>query len=505
MSSNTDISDLISSAEQGDAEAQLLLGLNYSLGDIEGIPQDDEKAVYWLTKAAEQGNADAQFEVAGNYLKGLGVDRNWEKVNYWLNKAAEQGHEKAQESLNMFKMKMTYYDDSLNKSMFDLFIQSISTGAGDSESMVGFYDNYIKENPNRIEAYLSRGELYTEMGEYQKALADFEKAMSIDSNVAESYNRRGVLFANSGDIDKALDDFSKAIKLNAKHAGAYTNRASIYLKKRDIQKAISDCTKAIELAPYAFEPYYNRGLAYMNINEPEKALEDYSKVIELSPKNAEAYAKRGLILSAFGNVQEAISDYEKFLELDPDNEKATLVRDAIDDLKKSKIPGDTDGDAQERKENAETFKEEARKGLKFLIIGGIAGIIIMAIIVAMSEKATDFASGQEMIAMLAIAVVWSFGIGSSITSFAAVWSMIWKASNAISNYFIRICRFFTDNRNLEEGGGCVIFWFTLVFVVPWLFFGTVLICPIITIVRFFKLKKQIKQADEEIEFCKRFL
>jgi tetratricopeptide (TPR) repeat protein len=345
------------------------------------------------------------------------------------------------------------------------------------------------------------------MGEYQKALIDFEKAMSIDSNVAESYNRRGVLFANSGDIDKALDDFSKAVKLNAKHAGAYTNRASIYLKKRDLQKAISDCTKAIELAPYAFEPYYNRGLAYMNINEPEKALEDYNKAIELSPKNAEAYAKRGLILSALGDVREAISDYEKFLELDPNNEKVTLVRDAINDLKKSKIPGDTDGDAQERKENAEAFKEEARKGLKFLIIGGIAGIIIMAIIVAISEMTTAFTSTQEIIMKAAAAVVWGFGIGSSITSFATVWSMIWKASNSISNYFIRICRFFTGNINkeFEDSSGCVIFCFTLVFVVPWLFFGTALICPIITIVRLFKLKKQIKQADEDIEFCKRFL
>ena len=40
-------------AEQGDANAQTVLGFMYYEGD--GIKQDKQKAVYWYTKAAEQG------------------------------------------------------------------------------------------------------------------------------------------------------------------------------------------------------------------------------------------------------------------------------------------------------------------------------------------------------------------------------------------------------------------------------------------------------------------
>ena len=59
------------SAEQGRADAQLILGSIYELG--EGIPQDYAEAVQWYRKAAEQGHAKAQFMLGGMYDEGKGV------------------------------------------------------------------------------------------------------------------------------------------------------------------------------------------------------------------------------------------------------------------------------------------------------------------------------------------------------------------------------------------------------------------------------------------------
>ena len=56
--------ELIKKAEQGDAVAQLQLGLAYYNGD--GINKNYSKAYYWFLKAIEQGNNDAQ-----NYLGDL--------------------------------------------------------------------------------------------------------------------------------------------------------------------------------------------------------------------------------------------------------------------------------------------------------------------------------------------------------------------------------------------------------------------------------------------------
>lgn len=50
-------------ADQGDANAQCLLGLLYANGD--GVPKDLQEAATWYRKAADQGDADAQRLLAG--------------------------------------------------------------------------------------------------------------------------------------------------------------------------------------------------------------------------------------------------------------------------------------------------------------------------------------------------------------------------------------------------------------------------------------------------------
>jgi TPR repeat protein len=43
-------------AEQGDADAQVNLGVSYAKG--EGVPQDDAEVARWYRRAAEQGGED---------------------------------------------------------------------------------------------------------------------------------------------------------------------------------------------------------------------------------------------------------------------------------------------------------------------------------------------------------------------------------------------------------------------------------------------------------------
>jgi len=74
-------------ADQGAAEAQLVLGFMYHFG--EGVPQDDAQAAQWMRKAAEQGNAAAEASLGGMYLEAQGVPKNEEEAMRWLRKGAE--------------------------------------------------------------------------------------------------------------------------------------------------------------------------------------------------------------------------------------------------------------------------------------------------------------------------------------------------------------------------------------------------------------------------------
>ena len=60
-------------AEQGDAEAQRLLGVMY--GNGVGVPVNYAEAVKWTRLAAEQGNALAQFSLGMMYFDGRGFRR----------------------------------------------------------------------------------------------------------------------------------------------------------------------------------------------------------------------------------------------------------------------------------------------------------------------------------------------------------------------------------------------------------------------------------------------
>ena len=77
-------------AEQGDAEAQLILGVLYDHGS-EGVEQNHPEAVRWSRCAAEQGNAKAQSNLGIFYYHGKGVEQNHAEAAKWFRLAAEQG------------------------------------------------------------------------------------------------------------------------------------------------------------------------------------------------------------------------------------------------------------------------------------------------------------------------------------------------------------------------------------------------------------------------------
>jgi tetratricopeptide (TPR) repeat protein len=80
-------------ALEGDAEAQLTLGVMYATG--KGVSVDDEEAVQWLRKAAEQGHRSAEYNLGEFYYYGKG----------WYRKAAEHGNPLAQ-----YKLGLMYKD-----------------------------------------------------------------------------------------------------------------------------------------------------------------------------------------------------------------------------------------------------------------------------------------------------------------------------------------------------------------------------------------------------------
>ena len=92
-------------AEQGDAEAQYILGFMYNIGG--GVPEDDTEAVKWFRKSAEQGNAKAQYNLGMMYYYGTGVPEDYVESYMWLNLSAARGTKEAMQNKEVISEKMT--------------------------------------------------------------------------------------------------------------------------------------------------------------------------------------------------------------------------------------------------------------------------------------------------------------------------------------------------------------------------------------------------------------
>lgn len=87
-------------AEQGDAEAQYILGVIYQYGS--GVVQNSMKAFLWYEKAASQGYRDAQVALAWMYDTGNGAPQDYYKAAQWYKKSALQGDPESQNRLAYF-------------------------------------------------------------------------------------------------------------------------------------------------------------------------------------------------------------------------------------------------------------------------------------------------------------------------------------------------------------------------------------------------------------------
>lgn len=96
-------------AQTGDPKAMYEMGKCFYYGT--GRSENCRLALQYLLKPAEEGNADAQFLVGRIYEDGelvneseyQGVTKDLDKAAEWLAKAAEQGHERARQGLERLR------------------------------------------------------------------------------------------------------------------------------------------------------------------------------------------------------------------------------------------------------------------------------------------------------------------------------------------------------------------------------------------------------------------
>jgi hypothetical protein len=99
VGTGTSFNNLWAEAQNGDAEAQNLVG--EALADGRGVERNDFDAVRWFQKAALQGLVDAQYNLSVMFANGQGIRQDDAETVRWSRLAAKQGHPEAQYQLGL--------------------------------------------------------------------------------------------------------------------------------------------------------------------------------------------------------------------------------------------------------------------------------------------------------------------------------------------------------------------------------------------------------------------
>jgi uncharacterized protein len=215
--SSSELPQLQSKAEAGDATAQLALGRAYQDGS--GVPPNDELAAKWYRKAAEQGNATAQNNLGIMYRSGSGVEKSKEEAVNWYRKAAQRGYASA-----MFNLGTAYYNgDGVPANEFrayDWFLLAQEAGSSSAADAVKRTSDEIGQKA-RSDALLEIAGMYEKGDDVPQNLADAAKwyRRAAEQKDPRAMVRLASMLVNGAGVPR---DYAQAFQLCHATAKDYT-------------------------------------------------------------------------------------------------------------------------------------------------------------------------------------------------------------------------------------------------------------------------------------------
>jgi len=159
-------------AERGEADAQLELGLMYSIG--RGVPQDHAEALRWYRKAADQGEAIAQVNLGKMYIFGEGVQQNASEGFRWILKSADQGFAGAQFIIGQMYASGTGVDQDYAEAV-RWYRKAADQGYAEAQTNLG---NMYSDGNGVTQDYAKAVQLYRKAADQGEAVGQFNLALS---------------------------------------------------------------------------------------------------------------------------------------------------------------------------------------------------------------------------------------------------------------------------------------------------------------------------------------
>lgn len=305
-----------------DNKKRLQFTADISHGSSGGPVLNRDQEVIGIAYMSYEGGQNLNFAIPSNYIKellkakGLVTPLPQEQENITAEDYFMRG-------LNNFSKGLVTVTDS----DFTLVDSDLTSAVSDSNlaSAVSDFTEVIRLKPDRVAAYIMRGEAKFKLHQYAEAIMDFNQAIRRDStnDVVPYYD----VYFYLGQSKIGLKQYKAAIAdldvfIGEKHTSylvtfAYNLRGIAKFSLSDYDAAITDFDRSIIGIPDFADAYYNRGEAKRHSEQHSEfdARVDYKMAILLEPDFHAAYFGRAKSYYAQGFLDSAEKDVKAALKI----------------------------------------------------------------------------------------------------------------------------------------------------------------------------------------------
>lgn len=190
--------------------------------------------------------------------------------------------------------------------------------AGNAETAVPLYRQYLLAEPNNAQAWYLLGAALTQLGQLDEARGSLRQATSVNPRHAEAHNHLGVVLAQQASVDEAISSFRRALELKPDNSEILNNLGLALLRQDKASDAIAIFQRALEVRPDDAKARHNLNRALREQGHFEELLTSQRQAIGQQPESAQAHNDLGLTLYEQGKLDEAADAFRQALVVKPD-------------------------------------------------------------------------------------------------------------------------------------------------------------------------------------------
>lgn len=198
-------------------------------------------------------------------------------------------------------------------------LAGIYAGSGQREKALEIYDRAIAVDPERAEAYFSKGLLLTNLKRYEQAEVAFQAGLKVAPNSPLAHYYLGRLALERREPAQAITAFERAIEANPSFEQAYLSLGAVHEASHSPERAVALYRRYLEqVNPQSREVRQQLIRLYLQGRSYPEALRELEATTVQDPSDLDAQLRMSLILGEMKEYPKALAKLDAILKERPD-------------------------------------------------------------------------------------------------------------------------------------------------------------------------------------------